>query len=174
MLRKLIAGSLLLLLAACGGGDEATSEPEPAETELAPEGTEEAAAPSGDNAELIAAAIEAGDVANGRAVFNESYQTSSGAWMCASCHSVNEARARLVGPGMYDLYVIAEERLAESGDPDVVTYIRNAITMPNAHIVQDDPGYPENLMPVNYADVLTEQELTDVVAYILTLGNPDA
>jgi mono/diheme cytochrome c family protein len=175
--RKLMTLVLLmtvtLVVAACGG-DEATPEPAAEETELAPEETQEAAVPSGDNAELIAAAIEAGDVDNGRTVFNESYATSLGSWQCASCHSVNAARARLVGPGMYDLYVIAEDRLAESGDPDVVTYIRNSITMPAAHIVQEDPAYPENLMPGNYADVLTEQELTDVVAYILALGNPDA
>jgi mono/diheme cytochrome c family protein len=162
-----------LVLAACGG-DEPTPEAAPEETELAPEETPEAAVPSEEMMVLVAEAIAAGDVENGRTVFNESYATSLGSWQCASCHSVNSARSRLVGPGMYDLYVIAEERLAESGDQDVVTYIRNAITMPNAHIVQEEPAYPENLMPGNYGEVLTEQELADVVAYILTLGNPEA
>jgi mono/diheme cytochrome c family protein len=31
--------------------------------------------------------------------------------------------------------------------------------------------YPENLMPQNYGEVLTEDQLNDLVAYVLSLGN---
>lgn len=141
---------------------ESTAEPTEAPTE-------EAAAEN-----PIAVAIAAGDIANGQTVFNESYQTSSGVWMCASCHSVDESEVRLVGPAMYNLYQRVGERADAADEPDGATYTIHAITMPNAYIVEADPAYPENLMPQNYGAVLTEQELADVVAYILSLGNPDA
>jgi mono/diheme cytochrome c family protein len=102
------------------------------------------------------------------------YQTSSGGWMCASCHSVDASEARLVGPGLYNIYMRAEERIVESGDPDVVTYVVNSIIHPADYHVQADPPYPENLMPQNYEEVLTEQELADVVAYVLSLGYPES
>ncbi len=122
--------------------------------------------------DLVAAAIAAGDVANGQTVFGAMYQTSGGGWMCSSCHSVDESEARLVGPGLYNIYTRAEERIAESGDPDVVTYVVNSIIYPADYHVSADPAYPENLMPQNYEEVLTEQELADVVGYVLSLGYP--
>jgi mono/diheme cytochrome c family protein len=125
-------------------------------------------------ADPIAEAIAAGDVDNGMTVFNASYQTSSGAWMCSTCHSVDESEVRLVGPALYKLYDRADERATESGDPDGITYVVNSIIAAPDYHVPADPPYPENLMPQNYSEVLTEQELADVVAYILTLGNPDA
>ncbi|MEL7233121.1 MAG: c-type cytochrome, partial [Chloroflexota bacterium] len=146
-----------------------TEEAAPVETEEAE--TESAAA----EVDVVAAAIAAGDVELGEQVFNMQYDTAVGPWICASCHSVTEDMLRLVGPGQWGLYERAEERLAESGDPDVVTYVRNSILMPQAYIVPADAGgpYPANLMPPNYGEVLTDEELDAVVAYLLTLGNPD-
>jgi len=153
-----------------------TPTPTEAPTEAEPEPTQaavaEAAAAEDDP---IAAAIAAADVDLGMQVFNEMYNTSSGPWICASCHSVDESVIRLVGPGQWGLHERAEERIVESGDPDVVTYIRNSILHPNDYIVPPDEAgpYPQNLMPMNYGDILTDEELDAVVAYILTLGNPN-
>jgi mono/diheme cytochrome c family protein len=144
-----------------------TAIPPTATTEVVTEEVEEEA-----EVDLVAAAIAAGDVANGQTVFGAMYQTSGGGWMCSSCHSVDESEARLVGPGLYNIYTRAEERIAESGDPDVVTYVVNSIIYPADYHVSADPAYPENLMPQNYEEVLTEQELADVVGYVLSLGYP--
>jgi len=141
--------------------------------------TEEAVAAEEESGEadfdaMIAEAIAVGDVENGQRIFNESYNTSVGPWICASCHSVDEAAIRLVGPPLWDLHErVATVRLEESGEPDPITYVHNSILMPQAYIVPGDAAgpYPENLMPTNYGEILTEQELNDVTAYILTLGN---
>ncbi|MEL6151056.1 MAG: cytochrome c [Chloroflexota bacterium] len=157
---------------------KATTEPteevvEVIETEEMVAEAEEVASGEADVETLIAEAIAAGDVENGQAIFNAQYDTAVGPWICASCHSVDESALRLVGPTMWDIHETAVERIAESGDPDPVTYVRNSILMPMAYIVPPDAGgpYPENLMPPNYGELLTEQELADVVAYLLTLGN---
>ena len=150
--------------------DEPTVEPTTEEVEE----TEEAEAAAGDDFEqLVADAIAAGDPEAGQAVFNASYDTSSGPWMCASCHSVDESQVRLVGPGLWNIHERAAERIEESGDADPVEYVRNSIVNTGAYIVPPDEGgpYPENLMPANYGDVLTDEELTNLVAYLLTLGN---
>ncbi len=158
--------------------DEPTPEPTAEEaTEDATEETEDtAAAAEGDFEQLVADAIAAGNPEAGQTVFNTSYDTSSGPWMCASCHSVDESQVRLVGPGLWNLHERAAERIEESGDANPVEYVRNSILNTGAYIVPADEGgpYPENLMPANYGEVLTDEELTNLVAYLLTLGNENA
>ncbi len=107
----------------------------------------------------------------GQKVFNQSYDTASGPWICASCHSVDESQIRLVGPGLWGLAQTAEERIVESGEDSVTEYIHNSIVHPNDYIVPGDSAgpYPENLMPANYGDILSEEELDGLVAYIITL-----
>ena len=90
--------------------------------------------------------------------------------MCSACHSVSEDELRLVGPGLWDIgNRSAEERLSETDDETVVEYIYASIVNPQAYIVPGDPAYPENLMPPNYEEVLTEDELNGVIAYLLSL-----
>lgn len=59
-----------------------------------------------------------------------------------------------------------EEAHTERTLEDVVTYLRTSILHPNDYVV---PGYPESLMPQNYAEILTEAEINDLIAYLLTL-----
>jgi len=157
--------------------DEPTEAPTDQPTEEADEADESDDADeseAADEGQTIASVIEAGDVDAGQAVFNAPYETSSGTWICTSCHSVDESQTRLVGPGLWGLYERADERAEAAGDADAVTYVYESIIAPAAYHVEAEPPYPENLMPQNYGEVLTEEELDDVIAYILTLGNPDA
>lgn len=165
-----------------------TATPTAAPTEAVP--TEEAeVAADGDEAEeavedaeqadettdVIASAIARGNVENGRTIFNQQYDTSVGPWICASCHSVDENQQRLVGPPMWGIYERAAQRAEDAGVADEVVYMHQSINAPQAYIVPADAGgaYPENLMPPNYEELFTEQELDDLTAYLLTLGNPN-
>ncbi len=124
------------------------------------------------SAEAMAMIINTYDEENGEELFNSPLETSSGVWMCASCHSVDESQVRLVGPPMWVLYA-REERVEETRPPHIIAYTERSIVMPQAYIVPADPPYPENLMPQNYGELLNEEELRDVVAYLMSLGNPE-
>lgn len=32
-----------------------------------------------------------------------------------------------------------------------------------------EPAYPENIMPTNYGELFSEEEIQDIIAYILSL-----
>jgi cytochrome c2 len=66
----------------------------------------------------------------------------------------------------HDATDATEEVHTEQTLADVIAYIRTSILHPNDFIV---PGYPADLMPQNYAEILTDEEVNDLVAYLLTL-----
>jgi hypothetical protein len=45
-------------------------------------------------------------------------------------------------------------------------YLRECITNPNAYVVK---GFPAGIMYQNFIDVLAEEEINHLVAYLLTL-----
>ncbi len=122
-------------------------------------------APSATANPIVVLVNRLGDPANGATLFNQSYDTALGAWICSQCHNAN-SEDRLIGPGLLNLRDRAGERI--EGEPAEV-YVYNSIIHPNDFIVPGDPEYPENLMPSNYAEIFSEQELYDLVAYLLSL-----
>lgn len=149
---------------------DATAEEDTEATEDADAAADDETADAGGD-DPIAIAIAAGNPEQGAQIFQTSYDTASGPWMCASCHSVDASQVRLVGPGLWGLAEHGTERIAETSDDTIPEYIYTSIANPQDYIVPADDGgpYPENLMP-HYADVLSEQEINDLVAYILTLS----
>jgi mono/diheme cytochrome c family protein len=111
-------------------------------------------------AETAETTTVSGDPAAGQELFNQ-YIDEAG-FSCANCHLV-DSEERLVGPGMLGLGELAETRV---DGQDAVEYLHNSIIHPNDYVVET---YPENLMPGVYADVLTEEQLDNLVAYLLTL-----
>lgn len=83
---------------------------------------------------------------------------------CTSCHNFN-SEDMLVGPGMLNIPIRAENRIE-----GVVAerYLYNSIVHPNDYIVD---GFSQGVMPQVYTDILTEDDLLDVVAYLMTLGD---
>jgi cytochrome c oxidase subunit 2 len=83
---------------------------------------------------------------------------------CLACHSLDGNR--LVGPTWQGLF--GETQQFEDGTSAVAdeAYLRNSIINPNAEIVQ---GYPANVMPQNFSEVLSETQINDIIAFIQSL-----
>jgi mono/diheme cytochrome c family protein len=124
-------------------------------------------APTAVATEAVAAG-GAGNPDNGKVVFNTPHDTANGTWACAQCHSVSSDQARIIGPGLWDLVSVAGSYVPGE---DAAAYIHESIVNPNAFIAPGDPPYPPGLMPQNWGDVLTPQELNDVIAYVMSLHN---
>ena len=150
---------VLLLIAACSGQtqesafvDSDNAVTQEVVEEDTPEASEEVIQPE----EEIDSQLALGEI-----VFNTPNETG---FACDTCHNTSDRR--LLGPGMADL----EDRVATySLSEDISTYIRRSIVNPAAFITPADPAFPENIMPRNYADVLTEEEIDAVIVYILSL-----
>jgi cytochrome c oxidase subunit 2 len=83
---------------------------------------------------------------------------------CLSCHSLDGSVS--VGPTWKGLYG-ATQQLADGSMATVDdAYLLNAIIKPNAQVAA---GFPANVMPQNFLDTLSEQQLADIIAFIKTL-----
>lgn len=98
------------------------------------------------------------NVANGEKLFKQTVIGSQAG--CITCHSLDGSK--LVGPTMKGL---ATRAANEVPGLSAEQYIRQSILEPNAHVVKD---YPAGVMQ-SYKNDLKEQELNDLVAYLLTL-----
>jgi sulfur-oxidizing protein SoxX len=99
----------------------------------------------------------AGDAAAGETVFNE-----VAAPACGSCHSL-EPGVVLVGPSLATIGAEAGSRVSGTSAED---YLHESVVDPNAYVVD---GSPANVMPQNYGSQLSEQQIKDLVAYMMTL-----
>ncbi|MCC6611904.1 MAG: c-type cytochrome [Anaerolineae bacterium] len=138
-------------------------------------------------------ALAVGDPVRGEQLFN-TVQPEVG-FACVTCHRVDTTE-RLIGPGllgvgspthdpsehmmsddnnMGDMNMGGDDHHAETDntddmmmqmETDPVEYIRTSIVDPTAFVV---PGYPDNLMPKNFSDIFTDEEINDLIAYLLTL-----
>ena len=89
-----------------------------------------------------------GNPAAGKEVF-ESVQPS-----CGSCHTLEAAGStQTLGPNL-------DEGLADKD----AAFIRESIVNPDAEVTE---GFPDSLMPEDYGDKLSDQELADLVAFLV-------
>lgn len=150
----LIVGAIFI--AACGS-DEAEPVPTPVFEPTAapagdvPENTDDASAHA--PAATAAPVALVGDAGNGEAIFTG----SSG---CSGCHSTGSNT--LVGPGLSGIGTIAESRVPGQSASE---YLTAAIVAPNDFIVENFSP----IMPGSFGDSLSEQEIADVVAYLISL-----
>jgi len=98
----------------------------------------------------------AGDPAAGEQVY---HQMASPA--CDTCHSL-EAGESLVGPSLNGIGAAAATRVDGMSAEE---YLRQAIVEPNAHVAE---GLSSNIMPATYGTQLSEQQINDLVAFLLT------
>jgi cytochrome c551/c552 len=150
-MRKLGLLFLILgvLVAACGGGGGATATPA-----AAPTSTAAATATSASGGGAV------GDAAAGEALFKQSTIDSDPG--CSTCHSLQPDQV-LVGPSLAGIANSAADFVpGESAEQ----YLRQSILDPNAYVVE---GFPSGVMPQNFGDVLSSQQIDDLVAFLLTL-----
>lgn len=147
----LIGGAIVL--AACGS-DDAEIVPTPVfEPTAAPAGQAPAAATTAPAAPTAAPAALVGDSANGQTLF--------GANGCSGCHSTGSNK--IVGPGLSGIGTLAETRVDGQAADE---YLTKAIVSPNAFVVTD---YFPDLMPTTFGQSLSDQEVSDLVAYLVSL-----
>lgn len=141
---------------------EATETPEDTDatedTSLAPD------SPAGTDVEQIMAALEGleGDANNGGDIYNASAETGIGSIVnCASCHVGGSN-----GPALEGFWSRVEsDRLSQDRFSDYTAeqYTIESIVQPDAYIVG---GYREGIMPDNYGETLTVQDLADIIAFL--------
>ncbi len=82
---------------------------------------------------------------------------------CGGCHTIEGLSAGTVGPNQTKLGSVAETRIPGMSAED---YIRESIMEPGSYVVE---GYPDGVMPKNYHELLTSEEISDLVAFLLSL-----
>lgn len=95
-----------------------------------------------------------GDAVRGQVLFTEK--------ACLTCHVV-ATDAKLVGPSLQGIGTTAATRQV---GVSAEQYLIESIHDPNAYIVE---GYVAGLMPQTYKETLSTAEVSDLVAYMLTL-----
>lgn len=154
MTRKLlwlmVVGLAMVFLAACGAQQASTPE---APQEQAQPAAEEGAAPAQEGA-----GEGTGDPARGKELFNA--PALAGQAGCASCHSL-EPDVTLVGPSMAGIATRAAQRVSGMSAEE---YLKQSLLEPDAYVVE---GFPQGVMPAYTG--LSEQELQDLIAFMLTL-----
>lgn len=106
------------------------------------------------------------DPARGRALFVAPVTTARGDEQpCMRCHALGkgEKSATGLGTNFYDIGIRAAT--AVPGEAAEV-YLRTSIVNPDAHLAG---GFQDGLMSRDYAKVLTQEQIGDLVAFMLTL-----
>ncbi len=81
---------------------------------------------------------------------------------CANCH-LTATENQLIGPGLLDIGSRAATRVEGM---DAVTYIYKSIVDPDAYVVED---FSDELMPQNWAEIYSDEDILNIIAYLLTL-----
>ncbi|MBN8618889.1 MAG: cytochrome c [Anaerolineae bacterium] len=102
--------------------------------------------------------VSEGDAAHGAELFTKGAHEAP---PCSSCHTLGDSTFSL-GPKLTGVYERAGRR-----EPDLTAeaYLYESITEPGAYVVS---GYRDIMYP-HYAEKLSQQEIADLIAYLMTL-----
>jgi len=102
-----------------------------------------------------------GDAARGEALYKQTAIGAGSAPGCITCHSLEPGRV-LVGPSHAGLGARAGTAVAGKSAEE---FLRESIVDPNAELVEGISG----VMYQNYKTDLSEQQIADLVAFLLSL-----
>lgn len=80
---------------------------------------------------------------------------------CGGCHTIDNLSTGNVGPILTEIGTVAGTRVEGQSAEE---YIRISILQPNEYVVE---GFPENVMLQTFGETLSQQELDDLVAFLL-------
>lgn len=103
-----------------------------------------------------------GDPDRGKELYNQTIIGPNAAPGCVTCHSLEPGKT-LVGPSHAGLATKAATAVEAVSAED---YLKESIVTPDAHVTE---GFTPGVMYQNYGKDLTEQEINDLVAYLMTL-----
>lgn len=106
--------------------------------------------------------LPAGDATNGEQLFLVTYG-------CSACHgNPAEPGSNAVGPWLGDIENVGATRV---DGYTAASYVYESILLPSAHIAPDCPtgpcAGPPSGMPANFGERMSEQDMADVLAYLL-------
>jgi cytochrome c oxidase subunit 2 len=82
---------------------------------------------------------------------------------CTSCHMLPDAGQNAMGAGPSWIGIGTRAATQHTDYASAEDYLLTSIINPNAHIVE---GYAAGIMPQNYADIMSEEDLNLIVAYL--------
>ena len=146
----------VVVMTACGGNPtEAGSSGSAATTAEATTTT------SGVADEQLAAAAAIGDIAAGEALFNEPLEGIPHSVSCSTCHSLDPTSIYW-SPTLAGISAVAADRVDGMSD---VEYLKQSIVDPFAFRVDGAWAFP---MPPRYSDALSEDQIENLIAFMLT------
>lgn len=105
---------------------------------------------------------EAGDPALGKDLYSQTVLGPRAAPGCVTCHSLKPG-VTLVGPSHAGIAGRAGSMIEGLSAEE---YLRESIINPDAHVSE---GFAPGIMYQRFGEDLTEQEINDLVAFMLTL-----
>jgi len=90
------------------------------------------------------------------------YETAAGINAgCRVCHSISKGET-IIGPSFYGIADRAGKRVSGMTAEE---YLYQSIVDPNAYVV---PGFPEGQMIQNFGQILTDEQIQDLIAFLMT------
>jgi cytochrome c2 len=108
--------------------------------------------------------LDVGDLERGREIFETGGGVTSVEISCSQCHSLDGTvrTSESAGPSLQGISERAGDRVPELS---AIEYLKQSIVDPSAYVVE---GFKDNRMPKAYNVFLGEEDIDNLVAFMLT------